>query len=230
MRLRALLAAALVVGSGVTGCTASGGVSSASGSAAAPSVAPADPAAHAHPDSDDSADAKDEDPGTYAAAVVRESTPAGIDPQLLMAIVYNESYKPHDPDAQRFWQALNPSASFGIVNMHHAAFDQARRGRSFAGRQFEELPDDPELALQAAAWYLHDLARMLPARPATTLTHDQLLALGYNTGPRNMRLFAKGVAPGPMAETYLDTLQSNWAKAATALAKAGKPNPAPSAG
>jgi hypothetical protein len=150
-----------------------------------------------------------------------------VNPQLLMAIVYNESYKPHDPAAQRLWQALNPGASLGIVNMHQAAFDQARRGRSFANRQFDELPDDPELALQAAAWYLHDLSRMLPAQPTRKLSHDQLLALGYNTGPGNMRLFARGVNLGPMAQTYLDTLQSNWSTAGAALAKAGLPSAAP---
>jgi hypothetical protein len=213
VRRRSVLAAALVLGSSLAGCTASGGQSSAASSATAPSLAP-DRTGQAADDSDD-------DPARYAAAVIRESRPAGIDPQLLMAIVYNESYKPHDPSSQRLWQALNPGASFGIVNMHQAAFETARRGRSFANRQFEELPDDPELALQAAAWYLHDLGRMLPSRPATTLTRDQLLALGYNTGPRNMRLFAKGVTPGPMAQTYLDTLKSNWDKAAMALAKAG---------
>lgn len=228
MRLRPLLAAALVIGPALAGCTASGGVSSASGSATEPTVAPGDSSSDAAADSDGSGHSAD--PGTYAAAVLRQSAPAGINPQLLMAIVYNESYKPHDPNAQRLWQALNPSASFGIVNMHHAAFDQARRGRSFANRQFDELPDDPELALQAAAWYLHDLSRMLPAGPTTKLTHDQLLALGYNTGPRNMRLFARGVTPGPMAQTYLDTLQSNWARAAAALTKAGKPSARPTAG
>jgi hypothetical protein len=174
----------------------------------------------------DNADAPEADVSAqYAAAVVREAKPAGINPQLLMAIVYNESYKPHDAASQRLWQALNPGASFGIVNMHQAAFDQARRGRPFAGRSFQELPDDPELALQAAAWYLHDLSRSLPAHPATTLTHDQLLALGYNTGPGNMRLFARGVTPGPMAETYLSELKSNWDKAAAALTKSGDPTP-----
>jgi len=209
-----MLAAASVLGCALAGCTASGTESSAARAPTAPSLAP-EPVQGGDEDSDDSA--------RYAAAVIRAAQPAGIDAQLLMAIVYNESYKPHDPGAQRLWQALNPGASFGIVNMHQAAFDQARRGRSFANRRFEELPDDPELALQAAAWYLHDLARMLPARPSTTLTHDQLLALGYNTGPTNMRRFARGVKPGPMAQTYLDTLQSNWGKAAAALAKAGGP-------
>jgi hypothetical protein len=162
------------------------------------------------------------DPARYAAVVLREAGPAGIDPRLLMAIVYNESYKPHDAGSERLWQALNPGASFGIVNMHRAAFEQARHGRPFSNRQWQELPDDPELALAAAAWYLHDLSKMLPAAPSTTLTHDQLLALGYNTGPANMRRFARGIAPGPMAQTYLDTLNANWAKAGAAIADAAR--------
>jgi len=173
----------------------------------------------------DAAGTNQPDPAQYAGVVIREAGPAGIDARLLMAIVYNESYKPHDAASERLWQALNPNASFGIVNMHRAAFDQARRGRSFSNRQWTELPDDPALALQAAAWYLHDLALMLPAAPRTTLTHDQLLALGYNTGPTNMRRFANGVPPGPMAQTYLDTLSANWDRAAAALANAGHAAP-----
>ncbi|MCT2582322.1 transglycosylase SLT domain-containing protein [Actinophytocola sp. S1-96] len=132
-----------------------------------------------------------------------------------MAILYNESYKPHDPDLERAWQKIDPDASFGIANMHRAAFDDTKRGRDFAGRQWEELPDDPDLAIQAAAWYLHDLATQLPPNWPGPYTRDELLALGYNTGPGNMLAFAQGSTPGEQAQSYLDKLRDNWPGAET---------------
>ncbi|WP_093712613.1 transglycosylase SLT domain-containing protein [Actinacidiphila alni] len=157
----------------------------------------------------------------YAGQVKRYAARAGIDPQVLMAILYNEDYKPHDPALQRAWQKLKPDAAFGIANMHKAAFDQTKRGRDFADRDWEELPDDPGLAVEAAAWYLHDLAAQLPAHRATSLTEDQLLALGYNTGPGNMLAFARGVTLGPLAQSYLDHLTENWAAAGRDVRGAG---------
>jgi hypothetical protein len=157
------------------------------------------------------------DPSTLGAAVRRHAKEAGVNPVLVMAILYNESYKPHDATSQRLWLALNPDASLGVANMHRAAYDDAKLGRDFAGRAWEDLAEDPDLAVEAEAWYLHDLARALPAHPAGRLTRDELLALGYNTGPANMRAFARGVQPGPMAQTYLDELRGNWARSAAAL-------------
>ncbi|GAA1984905.1 hypothetical protein GCM10009738_75370 [Kitasatospora viridis] len=158
------------------------------------------------------------DPARYAAQVKARAGQAGIDPQLLMAILYNESYKPHDPAFERAWQKLKPDSAFGIANMHKAAFDDTKAGRDFAGRQWEELPDDPDLAIEAAAWFLHDLAAQLPAHPAAGLDRDELLALGYNAGAGNMLAFARGTSVGPQAKGYLDTLHANWDKAARALA------------
>jgi hypothetical protein len=161
------------------------------------------------------------DTALFAPQVVASAKKAGIHPQLLMAILYNESYKPHDPAFQRSWQKLKPDAAFGIANMHKAAFDDTKQGRDFADRNWQELPDDPGLAIEAAAYYLHDLARQLPAQRDTSLSEDELLALGYNTGSGNMRAFARGVKLGPMAQTYLDTLHQNWAKAGADVRAAG---------
>jgi len=108
--------------------------------------------------------------------------------------------------------------------MHRAAFDDTKKGRPFAGRSWEELPDDPDLAVEAAAWYLHDLARQLPARRTGPYTEDQLLALGYNAGPAAMRAFARGATPGSQAGSYLTQLKDNWPRAARAL----EPGPAKS--
>jgi hypothetical protein len=159
----------------------------------------------------------DYDPARFAADVRRYAKQAGINPQLLMAILYNESYKPHDPKFERQWAEVDSDPAFGIANMHKPAFDETKRGRDFAKRKWEELPDHPTLAIEAAAWHLHDLARRLPADRADLYTKDELLALGYNAGGGNMRIFARGRKAGPQAQSYLDRLHTNWAKSAEAL-------------
>jgi Transglycosylase SLT domain len=156
-------------------------------------------------------------PAHYAAAVRTHARRAGVNPQLLMAILYNEAYKPHNPALERAWQKIHPDSAFGIANMHKAAFDEAKRGRDFADREWRELPDDPDLAIEAAAWHLHDLARQLPARRPAQYTKDDLLALGYNAGAGSMKAFAGGAKPGQVAQSYLDRLHKNWAKAGAAL-------------
>ncbi|MEU4118608.1 lytic transglycosylase domain-containing protein [Kitasatospora sp. NPDC028055] len=157
------------------------------------------------------------EPADYAAPVRQYAAEAGVNPQLLMAILYNEAYKPHDPDFERAWQRNKPDAAFGIANMHRAAFDDTKPGRPFASRRWEELPDDRNLAVQAAAWHLHDLAEQLPAKVGAPLNQDELLALGYNAGAGNMLAFARGVKIGPQAQSYLDRLHDNWAKSGEAV-------------
>ncbi|TCC30413.1 transglycosylase SLT domain-containing protein [Kribbella sindirgiensis] len=159
----------------------------------------------------------DYDPAHFAPDVRRYAKQAGINPQLLMAILYNESYKPHDPKFERQWAEVDSDPAFGIANMHKPAFDETKRGRDFARRKWEELPDNPALAIQAAAWHLHDLARRLPAQRADLYTKDELLALGYNAGGGNMRIFARGRKAGSQAQSYVDRLHDNWAKSAEAL-------------
>ncbi|MFF0627699.1 transglycosylase SLT domain-containing protein [Streptomyces sp. NPDC004296] len=159
------------------------------------------------------------DPADCAAAVRKYAAAAGVQPRLLMAILYNESYKPHDPGLERAWQRYKPDAAFGVANMHRAAFDEVKRGRDFAGRKWEELPDDRDLAVEAAAWYLHDLNRRLPAQRPAGHTRDELLALGYNAGAGNMLAFARGIPPGAQAQSYLDRLHENWAQAGRAVAR-----------
>jgi soluble lytic murein transglycosylase-like protein len=159
----------------------------------------------------------DYDPARFAPEVRRYAKQAGINPQLLMAILYNEDYKPHDPKFERQWAEVDSDPAFGIANMHRPAFDETKRGRDFAKRKWEELPDNPALAIEAAAWHLHDLAKRLPSKRADLYTKDELLALGYNAGGGNMRIFARGRKAGSQAQSYLDRLHSNWAKSAEAL-------------
>jgi soluble lytic murein transglycosylase-like protein len=159
----------------------------------------------------------DYDPARFAADVRRFAKQAGVHPQLLMAILYAESYKPHDPKFERQWAQVDSDPAFGIANMHRPAFDETKRGRPFAHRKWTELPDDPALAIQAAAWHLHDLARRLPADRSSRYTTDELLALGYNAGGGNMRIFARGRQAGPQAQSYLDRVHKYWAKSAEAI-------------
>jgi hypothetical protein len=174
--------------------------------------APSDSAATTAGEAQSNAKTDPNDPSTLAASVRTHARAAGVDPVLVMAILWNESYKPHDAGTQKLWLAMNPGASLGVANMHEAAYTDTARGRDFAKRPWEDLADDPDLAVEAEAWYLHDLARQLPAKPKGDLTKNELLALGYNTGPGNMRAFARGVTPGPMASSYLKQLRDNWAK------------------
>ena len=157
------------------------------------------------------------DPADYASQVRTRAQQAGVSAQLVMAILDNEAYKPHDPAFERAWQKYKPDAAFGIANMHRAAFDETKKGRDFANRRWEELPDDRDLAIEAEAWYLHDLAAQLPAQWPASYTHNDLLALGYNTGAGNMLAFARGATLGSQAQSYLDNLHANWAKAGKAL-------------
>jgi transglycosylase-like protein with SLT domain len=200
----AAVSAAIVVA--VAGCGAS---------SPGPTQAPTSVAASPSP----SSTLFDNDPTRFGPDVVRYAAEAAIDPQLLMAILYNESYKPHDPEFERSWLKLNPGASLGIANMHEAAFDDTKKGRAFSDRDWHELSDDPDLAIRAAAWYLHDLATRLPATWAAPYTKDELLALGYNAGPSSMLEFADGAQPGPVAQAYLDKFHDNWANAGSAVQK-----------
>ncbi|MFJ4201140.1 transglycosylase SLT domain-containing protein [Streptomyces sviceus] len=157
------------------------------------------------------------DPADYASQVRSRSRQTGVDARLLMAILYNEAYKPHAPSLERAWQGFKTDAAFGVANMHRATFDEVKKGRGFAHRSWEDLPDDRDLAIEAAAWYLHDLAAELPPTWSAPYTEDELLALGYNTGVGNMLAFARGVSPGSQARTYVDKLRANWAKAGRAV-------------
>jgi hypothetical protein len=157
------------------------------------------------------------DPARYAPQVRTYAMAAGIQAVLLMAILYNEDYKPHDPKFERVWQQMNPDAAFGIANMHEAAFDDTKQGRDFANRDWHELPDDPGLAIEAAAWYLHDLATHLPAHNTSRYTTTELLAIGYNAGPSTMTDIARGGHASDPLQSYLGTLHSNWAKATAAV-------------
>jgi hypothetical protein len=137
-----------------------------------------------------------QDTAAFAGQVVRSADKAAVHPQLLMAILYNESYKPHAPAMERAWQRINPDAAFGIANMHKATFDGTKRGRDFADRDWTELPDDPALAIEAAAWYLHDLAGRLPTHWSAPYA---------------------GARPGTVARSYLDDLRANWTQAGRAI-------------
>ncbi|MFH9981869.1 lytic transglycosylase domain-containing protein [Streptomyces sp. NPDC017179] len=209
-------AVVLLAAAGYVAMRVAGGLPSGSDPRPVPAAtAPASPTGPARPSA--TATAGPYDPADYAAQVRRRAGQAGVSARLLMAILYNESYKPHEPGLERAWQKYKPDAAFGIANMHRATFDATRKDRDFANRSWDELPDDRDLAVEAAAWYLHDLAAVLPAQWAAPYSKDDLLALGYNTGQGNMLAFARGATPGSQARSYLDTLHANWAEAGRAV-------------
>ncbi|MFL6122199.1 transglycosylase SLT domain-containing protein [Actinophytocola sp.] len=156
------------------------------------------------------------DVSRLAGPVREHAGAAGVNPVLLMAILANESYKPHIPLLERAWQKLHRDSALGVANMHRGAYERTRRGRSFARRSWKELAHDESLAVEAAAWHLHDLAARLPGR-ASGFTDDELLAMGYNAGARNMLRFARGTRPGAQAQAYLDRLREHWAQARDAV-------------
>ncbi|MEV7203387.1 lytic transglycosylase domain-containing protein [Streptomyces griseoluteus] len=162
------------------------------------------------------------DPADYAGTVARSAETAGVSPVLLMTVLHNEAYKPHHPLLERLWQWWKPGASFGVANMHRAAFESVRRAYGLSGR-WEDLRDDPAFAVRVAALHLRDLDRALPRTHVRRYTRDELLALGYNAGERNMRAFARGVPPGPMARSYLRRYREYRGRAADALAEGGRP-------
>ncbi|MFI6564246.1 transglycosylase SLT domain-containing protein [Streptomyces sp. NPDC050534] len=162
------------------------------------------------------------DPAEYAECVVRSAEAAGVSPLLVMTVLHNEAYKPHHPLLERLWQWWKPGASFGVANMHRATFEQVRRTYDLPKR-WHDLRDDPAFAIQAAALYLKDLDRSLPERHHRRYTRDELLAMGYNAGERNMRAFARGVPPGPMARSYLRRFRAHRSRATAVLAKDGGP-------
>lgn len=198
--------------SSVAGCATTRGVDT------PVSSAPATSAAANSPTAGPPVAAPNSDPARFAEQVVAHAREAGVNPQLVMAILYNESYKPHDPASERAWLRIKPDAALGIGNMHRATFDQVKQGRGFAQRNWSELPDDPDLAIRATAWYLRDLAAELPAKHPASYTADELLALGYNAGPGTMLVLARGGPLGPQTQEYLDTLRRNWAPAGEAVA------------
>ncbi|MEU0674601.1 lytic transglycosylase domain-containing protein [Streptomyces sp. NPDC006172] len=169
------------------------------------------------------------DPADYAACVLRSAEEAGVAPLLVMTVLHNEAYKPHHPLLERLWQWWKPEASFGVANMHRATFEEVRRAHGLS-EQWPDLRDDPAFAVRAAALHLGDLDRRLPKRHVRRYTRDELLALGYNAGERNMRAFARGIPPGPMAQGYLRRFRANRSRAAEALAHRGTPGDAASAG
>ena len=202
-RLAAVVAVSLVV---LAGCDFG---EPAARSAPSPAPAPATSSAPAEP-------ADDYAPPRFAGHVRTHAKAAGVNPVLLMAILYNEWYKPHDPDLERAWQKLDPNAAFGVANMHKAAFDDTKQGRSFADRDWTELPDDPDLAIEAAAWYLHDLRAGLSTSD-TKYSRDDLLGVGYNAGPGHMAAVAAGERPNAGASSYVAQLHENWRRARQAL-------------
>jgi len=169
------------------------------------------------------------DPVGFTRIVVYYATVAGIDPRLLMAVLFNErgvhwQWLPHTQfleDLRVLGQALGVINSGGLANMSQQSFDQVKQGRDFADRSWSDLASDPILAIEAAAYLLHDLEGQLPATWTSTYKRDELVAMGYNRGPVKMNLVA-GPAGGSPAQApdqvdlsggmswYVSQVDANW--------------------
>jgi hypothetical protein len=118
---------------------------------------------------------------------------------------HRSSREPAKQPTIRSWYWRFCTARLAEPEAGRATFEQTRRGRPFATRQRQHLPDDPGLAAQ------------LPAKHSGEYRTDELLAPGCNAGPGNMKAFARDTAPGAQARTSPADLRANWAKAGTAV-------------
>ncbi len=114
------------------------------------------------------------DPAHFAVQVRKSAKKAAVNPQLLMAILYNEDYKPHNPELERSWQRIKPDASFGIANMHRAAFNETKRNAtaspSASGKSSPTIPTWPSKPLPGTSTTSRTAFRPI-ARPNSPRTN-----------------------------------------------------------
>ncbi|MBH0775023.1 hypothetical protein [Nocardia bovistercoris] len=132
---------------------------------------------------------------------VRHGAEAGIDPRLVMAIVLNEG-----ADSNLTWdgkqgelkdwlrEKTSPlregkdgySNSLGLTNMKKETFNRIKDEypHVFAGREWSDLADDQDLAIQAAAYNLAWIKRKwtdkIPSDMKSRYSLNEVLAAGYN--------------------------------------------------
>ncbi|WP_158619010.1 DNRLRE domain-containing protein [Micromonospora sp. M71_S20] len=161
----------------------------------------------------------------YTDTVIQASNEAGVDPQTVMALLLKEGNiralgGDAAKDAERLQiglhqRGLYPAGgkpSIGMAQMQEGTFDKTKANHPeiFAGREWSEMVDDNELAITAMAYHVKDLqAELAAVGNRSSLRTDELIAVGYNQGAKNMLEFAtSGRAPNPEsasdAEKYLN--------------------------
>ncbi|MFI0797085.1 DNRLRE domain-containing protein [Micromonospora rubida] len=161
----------------------------------------------------------------YTDTVVQVSDEAGVDPRTVMALLLKEGNiravgGDAAKDAERLQielhqRGLYPNGgkpSIGMAQMQEGTFARTKSNHPevFAGREWNEMVDDNELAITAMAYHVKDLQDELAAAGnRSSLRTDELIAIGYNQGADNMVKFAtSGRAPNVEsandAENYLN--------------------------
>ncbi|MEV6428791.1 hypothetical protein [Nocardia sp. NPDC051463] len=156
---------------------------------------------------------------SWVGSAVKYGNAAGIDPRLVMAIVYNEggyrsdsfienemSYA-YDVFVREGGNFIRPN-SLGLTNMKEDTFNAVKKQFpvEFAGKEWSDLKKDPDLAIMAATYNLKRIdikwTSTAPDELKEKYTHDQFLAAGYNS-EGNMKAYLEAGDLGPVVQGYV---------------------------
>ncbi|APE34604.1 hypothetical protein BOX37_12265 [Nocardia mangyaensis] len=157
---------------------------------------------------------------------VRYGNEAGVDPRVVLAIVYQEG-------GNRAESALQESASWGydafryittkprelkdgygnslgITNMKEETYNQVREKypEEFEGKQWALIADDDSLAIKAAAFNLKRVQDLYTGRAVDSFreqhSRDEFIAAGYNAEGHFNKTYLKQGYFGNSAIDYID--------------------------
>jgi RHS repeat-associated protein len=154
---------------------------------------------------------------SHSDTVLDASEQAGVDPTTVMALLLKEgNLRAGGGDTARTEERLQVlltrlglypgTASIGMGQMQEQTFmdTAANHPDVFAGRSWEEMIDDDELAITALAYHVKDLqAELDKVQNNSGLRSDELIAIGYNQGADSMVDIAVTGELNPDAENYL---------------------------
>ncbi|MEV6555825.1 hypothetical protein AB0M22_08925 [Nocardia sp. NPDC051756] len=161
----------------------------------------------------------DPDVQPWVGSAVKYGNAAGIDPRLVMAIVYNEGGYRSDSFIEREMSyaydvfireggnLIRPN-SLGLTNMKEGTFEDVKRifRSEFEGKEWSDLKEDPDLAIKAATYNLKRIQDQyvggVPDELKEKYTLDQFLAAGYNA-ERNIPDYFEAGDLGPVVQGYV---------------------------
>ncbi|QBS43803.1 hypothetical protein [Nocardia sp. CS682] len=161
----------------------------------------------------------DPDVRPWVGSAVKYGNTAGIDPRLVLAIVYNEGGYRSDSFIEREMSyaydvfireggnLIRPN-SLGLTNMKEDTFNELKSKfpAEFSGKNWSDLKEDPDLAIMAATYNLKRIqdqyAGEVPDELKEKYTLDQFLAAGYNA-ERNIPDYFEAGDLGPVVQGYV---------------------------
>ncbi|MCP2277514.1 hypothetical protein APR09_003082 [Nocardia amikacinitolerans] len=173
----------------------------------------------------------DPDVRPWVGAAVKYGNEAGVDPRLVLAIVYNEGGNRSDSFLEREMSHaydtfireggnwLRPN-SLGLTNIKEDTFNTLKNQypSEFAGKEWSDLKSDPDLAIMAASYNLKRIetqwVKEAPDELKQKWTLNEFMAAGYNS-EANMDAYIKNGDLGPHVQAYVRMTH-------TSLDKAGK--------